>query len=130
MKIKLTFILFGLIISFILIADNAVKIDLKKSWEINEDQVPFNSITSMCEDDKQNIYVLDRMAFKIYKCSAKGKLLLSFGNRTINRIEIKLTEAATMYVVFKPKKSPSTPIKSIATALKTKFIVINILEVI
>ena len=81
MKKKLTFILFGLIISFILIADNAVKIDLKKSWEINEDQVPFNSITSMCEDDKQNIYVLDRKAFKIYKFSAKGKLLLSFGNR-------------------------------------------------
>jgi len=81
MKKQLTFILLGLIISFILIADNAVKIYLKKSWQINEDQVPFNSITSMCEDDRQNIYVLDRKAFKIYKFSAKGKLLLSFGNR-------------------------------------------------
>ncbi len=50
-------------------------------FELGKEGILFISIDSVCEDAQKNVYVLDRMASKIYKFSPDGKLLLSFGNK-------------------------------------------------
>jgi len=39
------------------------------------------SISSICEDQNKNIFILDAKAYKVHKFSNEGKYLLSFGNR-------------------------------------------------
>lgn len=79
-KIKILFLGF-LLISFSLLADKPVTLELKKIVEVGDNDFMFYSIDSVCEDDDANFYVLDRKAYKVHKFSPEGKRLLSFGNK-------------------------------------------------
>lgn len=50
-------------------------------WQLGDHDVTFSSIDSLCEDSGRNLFILDRKVYKIYKFSAEGKLLLTFGQR-------------------------------------------------
>jgi hypothetical protein len=67
--------------SFFLYADKPLTWEIKKILELGKDDLIFYSITSISEDRNGNFYVLDHKAYKIYKFSPNGKLLLSFGNK-------------------------------------------------
>ena len=62
-------------------AEPELKIRTEIIFELGKEGILFSSIESVCEDAQQNVYVLDRMASKIYKFSPDGKLLLSFGSK-------------------------------------------------
>ncbi|MCU0288795.1 MAG: 6-bladed beta-propeller [Acidobacteria bacterium] len=53
---------------------------MAKDFLINRKELIFEEIASICEDEKENFYVLDSKAFKIHKFSKNGELLISFGN--------------------------------------------------
>lgn len=78
---KKGFIFIFILFSFFLYADKSLTWELKKIFELGKDDLIFYSITSICEDRDGNFYVLDQKAYKIYKFSPRGKLLLSFGNK-------------------------------------------------
>lgn len=78
---KKGFIFLLILFSFFLYADKPLTWELKKILELGNDDLIFYSITSISEDRTGNFYVLDQKAYKIYKFSPEGKLLLSFGNR-------------------------------------------------
>jgi hypothetical protein len=40
----------------------------------------FGSIVSICEDNQENFYVLDKLESKVFKFSSYGKMQLAFGN--------------------------------------------------
>ena len=61
--------------------ENAVRIRTGPSLEIGREDVLFGSITSVCEDDQKNFYILDRMEFKVHKYSPDGRLLRKFGQK-------------------------------------------------
>jgi hypothetical protein len=74
--------IFILILSwFFLYADKPLTWELKKVLELGKEDLIFYSITSISEDRNGNFYVLDEKAYKIYKFTPNGKLLLSFGNK-------------------------------------------------
>ncbi len=62
-------------------AEPELEIRTKIIFELGKEGILFSSIESVCEDAQKNVYVLDRMASKIYKFSPDGKLLLSFGGK-------------------------------------------------
>ncbi len=78
---KKGFIIIFILLSFFLYADKPLTWELKKVLELGEDDLIFYSITSISEERGGNFYVLDQKAYKIYKFSPDGKLLLSFGNK-------------------------------------------------
>lgn len=78
---KKGFIFILILFAFFLYADKPLTWELKKVLELGYDDLIFYSITSISEDRGGNFYVLDQKAYKIYKFSPKGKLLLSFGNK-------------------------------------------------
>ena len=49
------------------------------SLEVGRADILFASIASICEDEKGNFYVLDRIEHKVFKFSRHGQLLLKFG---------------------------------------------------
>jgi len=61
--------------------DKAFNLTMQKILTLGGDEVMFQSIESICEDEQKNIYVLDRKAYKVYKFSPQGKLLLSLGSK-------------------------------------------------
>ncbi len=78
-SVSLVFMLFGL--ATLLVSGKSVNLELKQVLELGRGELLFESIVSLCEDKEENFYVLDRKAYKVYKFSPTGKLLLSFGNR-------------------------------------------------
>ena len=54
---------------------------LSRLLEIGKDNLMFASITSICEDDDSNFYVLDKKEHKVFKFSPEGKLILTFGSK-------------------------------------------------
>ncbi len=60
---------------------NPLNLNLEKIFEIGQRKIFFKSITSVYEDELENVYVLDQKAYKVYKFSREGELQLAFGNR-------------------------------------------------
>jgi 6-bladed beta-propeller len=60
---------------------NPVQIKMGPSLEIGRQGLAFGSVSSVCEDDQKNFYVLDRMEFKVYKFSSDGRVLQEFGQK-------------------------------------------------
>ncbi len=58
-----------------------LSLNIQAVVELGRENLMFQNIESICEDLEENFYVLDSKAFKVYKFSPKGKLLLSFGSR-------------------------------------------------
>jgi len=58
-----------------------ISIQFGPSLEIGREELFFGVIAGVCEDDRGDFYVLDRVEHKVYKFSPDGKLLLKFGNR-------------------------------------------------
>ena len=83
MTLKITKIIFLglLLLSFALLAEKPVTLELTKIVEVGDNDFMFYSIDSVCEDDDANFYVLDRKAYKVHKFSPEGKRVLSFGNK-------------------------------------------------
>ena len=70
-----------LTLSDLLYPGNVLELRLGKMFELGSKNFFFKSITSVYEDEIENIYVLDKKAYKVYKLSKEGKLQLIFGNR-------------------------------------------------
>ena len=71
----------GVLSGGFLIAGEGLKLELKKAVEVGRHGVVLRSITSVCEDRQGNFYLLDRKAYRVYKFSPLGRLILSFGRR-------------------------------------------------
>lgn len=59
---------------------NVLELKLDKIFELGK-EIFFRSITSVYEDEKENIYILDKKAYKVYNFTGNGELQSSFGNR-------------------------------------------------
>jgi hypothetical protein len=59
----------------------AVGIKLGPSLEIGRQEMLFASIPSVCEDNRLNFYVLDRMEHAVFKFSPEGHLQAKFGQK-------------------------------------------------
>jgi hypothetical protein len=57
------------------------RLQLEKKAVFGGDEPVLERIEGVCEDEDGNFYVLDIKAFKVYKVSPQGKLLLSFGHK-------------------------------------------------
>ena len=64
-----------------LFSETYPEITLEKILELGQGEFLFSHISSVCEDESANFYVLDRDAFTVFKFSPDGKLLLSFGGK-------------------------------------------------
>lgn len=62
-------------------AEGLLEIKLGSSIDIGRQELPFGSITSVCEDNQGNFLVLDDKEFKVVKFSPDGRLLLTFGRK-------------------------------------------------
>ena len=80
-KIRKIFFFNLILVSTLLMAGNRITLNLTKCVELGKDDFMFYSIGSVCEDNYGNFYVLDYKAYKVYKFSPEGKLILTFGNR-------------------------------------------------
>jgi hypothetical protein len=60
--------------------EKTLEFRLSKPLEIGNESLMFGSVASVCEDDLENFYVLDKLEYKVFKFSKSGELLLSFGN--------------------------------------------------
>ena len=73
MKKMSLFFLLAIIVTNPLVCPQAsepeLEIRTEKIFELGKEGILFSSIDSVCEDAQQNVYVLDRMASKIYKFS-------------------------------------------------------------
>lgn len=56
-------------------------IDLKKVYEIGSGDLILGDVPNLARDKQGNLFVPDSKAYKIYKFSPEGKLLLSFGQK-------------------------------------------------
>lgn len=61
--------------------EKPIQIKMGPSLEVGRKDMLFGSISSVCEDDQKNFYILDRMEFKVYKYSSEGRLLQKFGQK-------------------------------------------------
>jgi hypothetical protein len=59
----------------------ALEIALGPVLEIGRADLLFASVSSVCEDEAGNFYVLDRKEYKVHKFSPDGRPLLSFGRK-------------------------------------------------
>ena len=59
----------------------SITIILSDPLELGSETYLFSSISSVCEDEYGNFYVLDRMERKALKFDPKGNLILSFGQK-------------------------------------------------
>ena len=84
MKRRTLFALAGIVLAlpfvFLWASEDELDIRTEKILELGKEGLLFNSIDSVCEDDKHNFYVLDRKDSKVYKFSSEGQHLLSFGS--------------------------------------------------
>jgi hypothetical protein len=62
-------------------AEKSIQITLDHPLEIGRGRALFGSIASVCEDDQANIYVLDRIEFKVFKFASDGRLVTQFGQK-------------------------------------------------
>ncbi|NIM11206.1 MAG: 6-bladed beta-propeller [Candidatus Aminicenantes bacterium] len=74
-------ILMIFLISAMLNAENTIQMNLKKTVQVGKKDVTFYAISSICEDDEENFYVMDYKAYKVYKFSPTGKFLTGFGQK-------------------------------------------------
>jgi hypothetical protein len=58
-----------------------LKITLGSALEIGRGSLLFASVSSVCEDDAGNFYVLDRMEYKVHKFAIDGRPILAFGRK-------------------------------------------------
>jgi hypothetical protein len=58
-----------------------IELEIDKVLELGKKDLLFGSIASVCEDDDNNFYVLDRSEHKVLKFSPEGKLILTFGQK-------------------------------------------------
>jgi hypothetical protein len=61
--------------------EKSVGLTLGPSLETGREEMLFASIVSVCEDDRFNFYVLDRMEHAVFKFSPEGRLLAKFGRK-------------------------------------------------
>jgi hypothetical protein len=61
--------------------ENHLRIEMGPSLDVGRKDVLFGSISSACEDDQGNFYVLDGKDFKVHKFSAAGRVLQEFGQK-------------------------------------------------
>jgi hypothetical protein len=77
----MTLILMIFLPAVMLHADNTLQMNLKKTVLVGKQDVTFYAISSICEDDEENFYVMDYKAYKVYKFSPTGKFLTGFGQK-------------------------------------------------
>jgi len=77
----LFFILWTLVITLYPENEKVIELNLEKKFSLGQKEIFFDSITSVYEDKMENFYVLDHKAYKLYKFSKNGKMLISFGER-------------------------------------------------
>jgi hypothetical protein len=58
-----------------------IELEVDKVLELGKKDLIFGSIASLCEDENNNFYVLDRLEHKVLKFSPEGNLLLTFGQK-------------------------------------------------
>jgi hypothetical protein len=78
---KTIYVMMLLTLGYLLYPVNVLELKLEKVFEIGQKKIFFESITAVYEDEKENIYVLDEKAYKVYRFSNEGNLQLIFGNR-------------------------------------------------
>ncbi|MFZ2053399.1 MAG: 6-bladed beta-propeller [Candidatus Aminicenantales bacterium] len=61
--------------------EKTVGVKFGPAQEIGREEILFASIASICEDDRLNFYVLDRMERAVFKFSPEGRLLMRFGRK-------------------------------------------------
>ncbi len=61
--------------------ERAIGLSLGPSMEIGREESLFASIVSVCEDDRNNFYVLDKREHTLFKFSPEGRLLGKFGQK-------------------------------------------------
>jgi hypothetical protein len=59
----------------------SLEISLGPALEIGRADLLFASVSSVCEDEAGNIYVLDRKEYKVHKFAPDGRRVLSFGRK-------------------------------------------------
>lgn len=69
------------LVSSNLYSEKTISLNQEKVLEIGRNDLMFFSITAVYEDRDSNIYLLDKIACKVYKFSPDGKLLLTFGRK-------------------------------------------------
>ena len=62
-------------------AEKSLDIKWGTPLEVGRADLLFASISSICEDEKGNFYLLDRIEHKVFKFSGDGQLLLKFGGK-------------------------------------------------
>jgi hypothetical protein len=67
--------------SFLATSESPITIKLDQPLEIGRKELLFGSIASVCEDDQENFYVLDRLEQKVFVFSPDGRLLTKFGQK-------------------------------------------------
>lgn len=67
--------------SLCLFPESLLKLNLKKEMTLGDRDIFFQNIASVYEDKGENFIVLDPKAYKVYKFSPSGKLLIAFGDR-------------------------------------------------
>jgi len=80
-KFFLIFFTLGLLLPGITGAEKSLEIKWGASLEVGRADLLFASIASICEDEKGNFYLLDRIEHKVFKFSGDGQLLLKFGGK-------------------------------------------------
>lgn len=80
-KFFLIFFTSGLLLPGITGAEKSIAIKWDASLEVGRADLLFASIASICEDEKGNFYVLDRIEHKVFKFSRDGQLLFKFGGK-------------------------------------------------
>jgi hypothetical protein len=75
----LSFIFF-LLNSLFAFGEETIKLRLSNPMEIGKENLMFASVVSVCEDERGNFFVLDKLEHKVYKFNSGGEQLLSFGN--------------------------------------------------
>ncbi len=78
---KYIFVIILIIIFSDIFYCKALSIKLKKVFEVGNKKTLFGNIKSVAEDLQGNLYIPDSKAFKIYKFSPEGKLILKFGRK-------------------------------------------------
>ncbi|UCH96586.1 MAG: 6-bladed beta-propeller [Candidatus Aminicenantes bacterium] len=79
---KIIFFIFVFIIGIFQVVPKVnMKLRLESPISFGQNEISLDSISSICESQEKNVFVLDAKAYKVYKFSVEGKYLLSFGNR-------------------------------------------------
>lgn len=82
-KIRIAVFLLAFLLWNLVLFSGQEKIELKieKLFELGKEDLLFGSIASICEDENNNFYVLDRIEHKVLKFSPEGKSIQTFGQK-------------------------------------------------